>query len=446
MREKGALRESIKHAAAGPAGQCGPRPHRLVRTVYVARAGSFAFCFAVIGVLCWERGYGAGTWAFLALTFLAYPHAAYAHARSARDPKRAERRNLLLDSFLLGIWAAHLGYPLWITFPLLSGTLLNSLVNGGARWLLPSLGLFAFGAALWGAAAGFTYFPDTSPLVTALGFVGSLAYGCLVGIIVHRQTRRIVVAREELRISETRYRLIAENAGDLIAMVDAEGRWRYVSPSYRHMLGAEDLLLGTDAFSRLHPEDKEKAREALRQTLVSGDEVEFSVRLNCADGRTRVLACAGHPVRARSGAATRVVLVSRDITELKASREQLEVAALAFENLLEAIMVSAADGRIVAVNKAFSRITGFSAAEVVGQNESGFRLAMQPAAFYDGLYAEVARQGHWAGSTWARRKDGGVYREWRNVSALRDGAQRIAYFVAVFSEMNGDRREAATAP
>lgn len=420
----------------------GLRPHRLVRTVYLARTCTFVFCFVVIGILCWERGYGASTWAFLALTFLVYPHLAYHIARHSGEPKRAERRNLLLDSFLLGIWAAYLGYPLWITYALLSGTLLNNLVNRGAHWLLPSVVLFALGAGLWNAAGGFVYFPETSPLVTALASVGSLAYACLVGVIVHRQTRRIVFAREELRISETRYRLIAENAGDLIAMIDAESRWRYVSPSYERLLAAEDLLLGTYSFSRVHPEDKQMMHDALQRMFDTGADVEFLHRLICADGRVRVLNCSGHPVRANSGEPKRAVLVSRDVTDLQASREQLDVATLAFENMAEAIMVTAADGRIVTVNKSFCRITGFTTAEVVGQDESAFRHALQPAGFYEGIYAEVARAGRWAGSTWAKRKDGSLYREWRSVSALRDERERVVYYVAVFSEMDAGKRSA----
>ncbi|MBS0336870.1 MAG: PAS domain S-box protein [Proteobacteria bacterium] len=416
------------------------RRSRFVRTVYVARAVAFAFCFAAIGVLSWQRGAGAGTWVFLALTFLAYPHLAYLYARSAPDPRRAEQLNLLFDALLLGVWAAELGFPLWITYALLSGTVLNNLVNRGLRALLPSLALFGAGAAAWGAMRGFQFQPDTGPLVTSLGFLGSLAYVCAVGAIVHRQTQRVVLAREELRMSEERYRLIAENAGDLIALVDAEGRWRYVSPSYARMLPPADVLIGTDAFRCVHPEDAARARSALHRMLETGTDAQFNARMIGADGQVRVLETAGHPVRDAGGVWSRVVLVSRDVTELQASREQLEVAALAFANMTEAIMITAADGRVVSVNKAFCRITGLQASEVVGQPEAQYRFAMQPATYYDEMYAEVARHGHWAGNTWSRRKDGSVYREWRTVSAVRDEQERIAYHVAVFFEMDADKR------
>jgi PAS domain S-box-containing protein len=417
-----------------------PRGSRFVRTVYLARAYSFAFCFATIAALLWQRNAGTGTWVFLALTFLAYPQIAYLTARSARVPRRAEQLNLLLDSLLLGIWAAELAYPLWISYAMFSGILLNNLVIRGVRGLLWSLVVFAIATLAWGGMRGFAFQPDAGPLATVMGLAGALGYACTVGAIVYRQTRRLVLAREELRMSEERYRLITENAGDLICMVDAEGRWRYVSPSYVRLLPAEDVLIGTDAFRRVFPADSARARSALRRMLETGADEQFNVRLVRADGQVRAFECAGHPVRDTAGAWTRAVLVSRDVTELQASREQLEVAALAFANMTEAIMISSADGRVVSVNKAFCRITGLQADEVVGQAEAQFRFAMQPASYYDELYAEVARDGHWAGSTWSRRKDGSVYHEWRTVSAVRDEQERVVYHVAVFFEMDANKR------
>lgn len=122
----------------------------MVWTVYVARAWSFVFTYVAIGVLCWERGAGVATWLFLALTFLVYPHLAYLNARSSPNPRATEYYHLLFDALVFGVWAAQLGYPLWIVYPLLAGAVLNNLVIRGPSGLLPSIGLFALGAILWG--------------------------------------------------------------------------------------------------------------------------------------------------------------------------------------------------------------------------------------------------------------------------------------------------------
>ena len=418
------------------------RPQRLVRTVYVARAYCFAYCFVALALLSWDRGAGPAEWAFLVLTFLVYPHVAYRIALAVRDPLRAEHVNLLLDAALFGAWAAQFGFPLWVSYALLSGATLNNLVNRGLRGLLPALALFALGAGAWGAVRGFAYQPQISPLVTALSLIGALAYACLVGLIVQRQTRRIVLAREKLRQSEESYRLISENAGDLIAMVDADGRWRYTSPSHARILPEADLAPGADALRHVHADDVAPVRAALRRMIETGEPDEITLRLNCTDGAVRTFDCSGHAVRDDAGAYSRVVLVSRDVTEVGQQREQLKVAALAFENMDEAIMITAADGRIVMVNKAFSRITGYVAEEVVGRAESDYRLAMQPAEYYADVQAELARSGHWSGSTWSRRKGGALYRELRNVSAVRDDAGRVLYYVAVFFEVDPSKHVA----
>ena len=128
-----------------------PRRSRLVRTIYIARAYSFAFCFVTIGVLCHERGAGAATWVFLALTFLVYPHLAYLNARSSPDPRRTEHLNLLLDALILGVWAAQLGFPLWIVYPLISGTVGPDVLD--IRKLYNELGIFTYDPGFGGTAS-----------------------------------------------------------------------------------------------------------------------------------------------------------------------------------------------------------------------------------------------------------------------------------------------------
>ena len=131
------------------------------------------------------------------------------------------------------------------------------------------------------------------------------------------------------------------------------------------------------------------------------------------------------------------MLASRDVTELRDREEQLEVAAHAFERMAEGMVITNAGGRILTVNQSYTRITGYAPEEVLGRHESEFRAAMQPQSFYDDIYAEVLRSGHWDGTTWCRRRDGTLYREWRSVSAVRDREERITHYVALFRELDG---------
>ncbi|MGH8310356.1 MAG: PAS domain S-box protein [Steroidobacteraceae bacterium] len=421
------------------------RVHPLVQINYGVRTTSFAYVFFVVGLLLWERQEGTLLWALLAAQFLVYPHLVYLRARWAKDTRRAELDNMYVDSALLGIWAAMLGFPTWIAYAFFFGITLNNAINRGWQGAACAAVCFALGALVWIAFMGFAHSPATSDLITTLCFFGSAAYAGGVGLVVWGQNKRLREARENLRASEERYRLIAENAGDLIAMVDLDGRWLYASPAYGRMLAAEDLVPGADAFRRVHDDDQFRVRAALQVLLRSGDSCRLRMRMHTRDGDVRRLEALVHQVREETGTVKGAVIVSRDVTELRVREEQLEVAAHAFERMAEAIIVTAADGRILTVNKAFSEITGFAAEEVIGRRENEFRSAMQPPEFYDDLYAEVLRAGFWSGTTWSRRRDGTLYREWRNVSAVRDAEGRVTHYVTLFRELNGRSAAAQSA-
>src|SRR6267378_2076303 len=109
---------------------------KLARLNYAVRAGAFAWCFTTIGIHLWERGYGWPAWVLLAAQFLVYPHLMYWRAVRSHKPNRAERDNLFLDSVFLGLWAAALGFPLWISYNIVGSALLNAVINRGGVGML----------------------------------------------------------------------------------------------------------------------------------------------------------------------------------------------------------------------------------------------------------------------------------------------------------------------
>jgi PAS domain S-box-containing protein len=338
----------------------------------------------------------------------------------------------------------------WIAFPLVFAPALNGMINRGLPGFALSLVLSCIGILAGVLLTGYHYWTMASPLVTTMCFLGSLAYSAGVGYIVFRQTERLAATRAEARESEKRYRLIAEHAGDLVAMVGCDGRWLYASPSYGLLLGEAQLETGRDAFASVHEEDQFRVRGAVQVVVRSGESTRLRMRLHVKTGEARRFEVTVHPVHAEEdaeggkgkiiGAGRRItgaVMASRDITALSDREEQLEVAAHAFERMAEGMVITNAAGRILTVNFSYTRITGYAQDEVLGHHESEFRGAMQPQSYYDDVYAQVLRTGYWDGTTWCRRRDGTLYREWRSVSSVRDRDERITHYVALFRELNG---------
>jgi diguanylate cyclase (GGDEF)-like protein/PAS domain S-box-containing protein len=97
----------------------------------------------------------------------------------------------------------------------------------------------------------------------------------------------------------------------------------------------------------------------------------------------------------------------------------------------ESLMVASATGVICAVNPAFSRITGFSAAEVVGQNPRLLNSGRHEPDFYRAFWAHLMDDGSWTGEFFNRNKSGHIYTEWQTVKAVKDaGGTTIAYLCA----------------
>jgi PAS domain S-box-containing protein len=391
----------------------------LVRINRIVRTASFALCLVTIALYLSTRKPGFMAWTLLVLQFVVYPQLVYWRALYSERPSTAERNNLFLDSTLLGAWAAYLAFPLWITWMMIGAASLNAVVNRGLPGLAIAFGCSVLGAGLWVLTDGWRFEPDTEPAVTLICMVGGLAYTCSVGYVVFRQNRRLSAAGKELAASEERYRLIAENADDLVAMVDAAGGWLYTSPSY------ERLFKAADAFDHLHPDDA----ELLKKALAAGKPRELPLRLVDREGRMRQYRSHLQPVREH------FLLVSHDVTDLRASEERMLLAAHALEGMTEGIMITAADGTIVSVNRAFSEITGRSRDEVLGQPEKEVRGGLNPPEFYEHAYATVATQGFWSGSQWTRRKNGSVFREWRTVRPVKDPTGRVTHYVHVFYEV-----------
>ncbi len=133
------------------------------------------------------------------------------------------------------------------------------------------------------------------------------------------------------------------------------------------------------------------------------------------------------------GQALRVTL--SHCSERHAAREKVELAASVFANAREGIMITDTSACIMQVNEAFTRITGYSAAEAAGQNPRMLSSGRHSQAFHTAMWHQLIDKGHWYGEVWNRRKNGEVYAALQTITSVRAVPGVVSHYVALFSDI-----------
>ncbi len=132
--------------------------------------------------------------------------------------------------------------------------------------------------------------------------------------------------------------------------------------------------------------------------------------------------------------------VIRDISARKTSERTLFMAAQVFENCRDAIIITDALHRVVAVNRAFTDITGYSSREIVGHTLNDYSAATRDPSVFQMMWEHVSTHDHWQGEIWDQRKNGSVYPAWFAITAIRDGKSEISNYMAILSDIT-DRKK-----
>lgn len=114
-----------------------------------------------------------------------------------------------------------------------------------------------------------------------------------------------------------------------------------------------------------------------------------------------------------------------------------------FDHTHDGVTITDDKGVIVAVNRTFTQVTGYSEQEALGQNPRLLSSGYHDADFYKDYWQALIVKGIWQGEIWNRRKDGEVYIEWLTCKAVKDKKGAISHFVAVFTDITEHRRQEA---
>jgi diguanylate cyclase len=193
----------------------------LVRMHHRMRAASFAMLFCASSLHMAGKDYSLVAWTLSGLLFLVYPHLQYWRAACARNPVETEMKSLLIDSILLGAFAAAMQFSLWLSFSAMLGTLTNNAANKGWRGVRETIAALLVGALTTALVVGLEFSPDTGWPTTLFCIVGLSGYLLAVGntgFVRNLQLRR---TREQLRQRETELLTANENLGRNLREIDA---------------------------------------------------------------------------------------------------------------------------------------------------------------------------------------------------------------------------------
>ena len=132
------------------------------------------------------------------------------------------------------------------------------------------------------------------------------------------------------------------------------------------------------------------------------------------------------------------------VIERKRTDNELQIAASVHHAVSDAIAVTDADNRIIAINPAFTNVTGYTAAEAIGQSPSLLKSDRHDLPYYQRMWHALETTGHWQGEIWNRRKSGEVYPERLSINTIYDSSGQVLRRIAMFSDITEMKRTEET--
>ena len=247
--------------------------------------------------------------------------------------------------------------------------------------------------------------------------------------------RRAQRAYHDLEQSEKRFRQLVESNLDAMVVLEID-RILFVNAAAIELFGAKDEreLLGQDMCRFVEFDAHAGVREQLQQAIAGRHLQQVELRLLRADRSAFTAELSVVPIRFDNRDAAQVVL--RDVTERKNTEARLRQSAAVFENSLEGVFITGADGTIMDANGALSEITGYSHAEIVGNNPRMWKSDRYHDDFFAELWQTLLYSDRWRGEIWNCRKGGEQFPSWLTVSAVRDAEDQLTHYVALLTDIS----------
>ncbi len=250
-------------------------------------------------------------------------------------------------------------------------------------------------------------------------------------------------AAEALRASEERYRLLFNNAHDAVFLygVTAEGLpgpFLEVNEVAGTRLGYTRTELLARTLFDINPPERRAVLLTRWRELLARRHLVFETEHVARDGRRWPVEVGVHVLELQGR--TMVLSVARDLSERKAAEARLRVLSQAVEQSPASVMITDHRGLVEYVNAKFVQVSGYTLAEVSGQNPRLLKSGAMPAATYRHLWETLSRGHEWRGELHNKKKNGELYWEAAWISPILDEAGRITHYLAVKEDITARRQ------
>ncbi len=183
----------------------------------------------------------------------------------------------------------------------------------------------------------------------------------------------------------------------------------------------------------VHPDDRALVEAAWEAALRNGSgEIEHRILV---DGKLKWVQERAEIDFDSNGHAVSAIGTVRDVTAMREIEARLHLSAKVFASSGEAIMITDEEARIVAVNSAFTSMTGYTEQELLGKNPRVMASGLHDQAFFREMWKAINDTGHWQGEIWDRGKNGRIYPKWTTINLIRNEQGRPVNYIAVANDI-----------
>ncbi|MGQ0656826.1 MAG: EAL domain-containing protein [Chromatiales bacterium] len=267
----------------------------------------------------------------------------------------------------------------------------------------------------------------------------TLVRGCVTDISERKQMERALLEKQATLAAAVRIAHLGTWEKDLLDLHEPSTnplRWSDETCRIFGFKPGEIEVSSADFFRAVHPEDRQRVREADARAVREANHYTHSYRIVRPDGSIRHIHEQAEIIRdERTGRPLKIMGTARDVTELRRVEEQMRLAAQVFESSHEAILITDARRNVISVNRAFTAVTGYTAEEVIGRDACSLGADPDQGSVCDEIWMTASAAGHWEGELRARRKSGESYPQWLSITATHDETGRTENYIWVADDI-----------